>query len=328
MVRAPVLQFVAASLLCTACGGCTAGEKPSQTPSEQGRNSRHMTPEQDRIVRRARGSGRWFPASRSELKQMVTTAIEEADVPEIGGTIVAAVAPHAGYVYSGPVAGYTFQALKQNAVAVGQPDTVVVLGLSHRAGFPGVALMDGDIFETPLGRTDLDVEGGALLANSSERIGFAYDPHAGEHSAENEIPFVQVACPESKLIVGIIGDHDRSTVRELVRALDKLAETKRIVVVASTDLLHDPDYDKVRKTDQKTLESIVALDDSALLDEWDFSNQTCCGIAPVLTAIGFAKVRGCKTGTLLHYRNSGDDHPESRGSWVVGYGAVVFSSDR
>ena len=111
----------------------------------------------------------------------------------------------------------------------------------------------------------------------------------------------------------------------MAQAILGLAENKKILVVASTDLLHDPDYPLVTRTDQQTLQQIAALDEHALLNRWRPDNQICCGLMPVLTAIRVAKGMGCTKGTPLYYRNSGDDHPESRGNWVVGYGAMVFA---
>ncbi len=279
----------------------------------------------EKVVRKAHGAGRWFPGRSRELREMVDTYIAQAKVPDVKGVIVGALAPHAGYPYSGPMAGYTFRAIKDNAAKGHIPDLVVVLGLSHRGGFNGVALMSGDAIETPLGQTLLDTAAGEFLADASSRIFFDYAPHAGEHSAENEIPFVQAALPGVKMVVGLMGDHDPRTISELVDALNALNRKKQIVVIASTDMLHDPDYDLVTNTDKATLEKVEQMDDAELAEEWRPSKQIFCGIAPVLTAMRFARDQGCEKGTILGYRNSGDDFPESRGRWVVGYGAVVFA---
>lgn len=284
-----------------------------------------MHKESGKVVRSAHGAGRWFPGRASELKEMVDGYIAQANVPEIKGVIVGAFAPHAGYLYSGAMAGYTFRAIKDNAAKGHTPDTVVVLGLSHRGGFSGVALMSGDAIETPLGQSPLDAKAGEFLADQSPRIFFDYAPHAGEHSAENEIPFVQAALPGVKMVVGLMGDHDADTIGELVSALDALNRKERLLVIASTDMLHDPDYDLVTNTDQKTLEMVARMDADGLAREWQPAKQIFCGIAPVLATMRFAEDQGCRKGTILGYRNSGDDFPESRGRWVVGYGAVVFA---
>jgi AmmeMemoRadiSam system protein B len=277
-----------------------------------------------RIVRDAVGAGRWFPDRQGELQAMVDGFIDDAAPPRIAGRIASAIAPHAGFVYSGAVAGATFRALRDTA-REDPPDTVVVLGFRHREAFRGVALMDGDAISTPLGETPLDAASVRdLAAHPSDRLFADYTPHRGEHSAENEIPFLQRALPEAKLVVGLMGDHDGATIEALTAALAKLAQSRRIVVVASSDMLHDPDYDLVTRTDQATLESVARLDIAGVARRWSGRQQVFCGIAPVLTAMAFAAQTGCRSGTILSYRNSGDDHPESRGEWVVGYGAVAF----
>ena len=277
------------------------------------------------VTRQAHGSGRWFPGNRQELKKMIESYVEKAQPGPVEGRIVAAISPHAGYIYSGKVAGFTFRAIRDNAQKMGQPETVVVLGFSHSGGFPGVALMDGDFIETPLGKGVLDTEAAEILAGASPRIFFNYGPHRGEHSAENEIPFVQAALPDTKMVVALMGDHDPETLDALVGALDALSKKKRLLVVASTDMLHDPSYDLVTKTDKKTLLKLQAMDCEGLEKTWGYDNQILCGIGPVLAVMKFALAQGCKKGSVLYYRNSGDDFPEGRGQWVVGYGSAVLA---
>jgi len=278
-----------------------------------------------RILRQASGSGRWFPGDGKTLGSMVSGFIKKAEVPEIKGRIVGAIAPHAGYAFSGKVAGYTFKALQAGVAGSNTPETVVILGFSHQQGFGGVVLMDGDALVTPLGEAPIDAESTKQLARLSKRIVVDYSLFGQEHSAENEVPFVQSALPGAKIVVGLIGDHDGATINELAAALNELSRKKRIIVVASTDMLHDPDYDLVTRTDKATLERVVAMDSPALIKSWSPRNQVFCGIMPVLTVMKFAEAQGCRKGTVLYYRNNGDDFPESRGDWVVGYGAAVFA---
>jgi AmmeMemoRadiSam system protein B len=284
-----------------------------------------MDKTQKRVIRTAYGAGRWFPGNGKELRQMVDRYIETTPVDKVKGKVVGAIAPHAGYVYSGKVAGYAFRAIRDNVETWGRPDTVVVLGIRHRGGFQGVALMDGDALRTPIGDAVFDKEGAKLLAAESPRIYFDYRPHAGEHSAENEIPFVQAVLPGTKVIVGLIGDHDPGTLNDLVAALDTLSKKKKLVVIASSDMMHDPDYGLVTRIDKDTLEMVKEMDYAGIEKGWSYAKQTFCGIGPVLAVMRFAQLKGCRKGTVLHYRNSGDDFPESRGRWVVGYGAAVFA---
>jgi len=300
------------------CGTCLVASSWAAKEERMGKGS-------EGIVREALGAGRWFPGSERELKAMVEGYMENARAIKVNGRIVAAIAPHAGYVYSGKVAGYAFRAIRDNAETWGRPDTVVVLGIGHRGGFQGVALMDGDVLRTPLGDAVLDPAGADVMAATSARIYVDYRPHAGEHSAENEVPFVQAALPGVPIIVGLVGDHDPRTLDDLVGALDALSAKKTVLVVASSDMLHDPDYNLVTRTDKETLKLVEAMDHAGIRKGWGYSRQTFCGIGPVLAAMRFAQGKGCLEGTVLIYRNSGDDFPESRGRWVVGYGAVVFA---
>jgi AmmeMemoRadiSam system protein B len=151
-----------------------------------------------------------------------------------------------------------------------------------------------------------------------------YRPHIGEHSAENQIPFLQAILPATPLVIALIGSHEPAILDALAAALRKLSREKTILVVASSDMLHDPDYDHVRKTDQATLKKVAAMDITGVLRSWNYTQQVFCGIAPVVTAMKFAGHQGCSKAVILRYRNSGDQFPESRGQWVVGYSAIAF----
>jgi AmmeMemoRadiSam system protein B len=286
----------------------------------------HAADAADAVVRPVYGAGQWYPGEPDELAQTVETYIAQAKVSAGRGRPLAVLAPHAGYLYSGGVAGYTYRALRDAAARGEAPELVVVLGFGHRAGFPGTALLDGDAIELPTGRIPIDQAALTALRRDDGLIHTDATPHMGEHSAENQLPFLHAALPGTPVVVGLMGDHAAPTIAALVQGLQQLATTRRLLVIASTDLLHDADYDKVTRTDRETLATIVALQDAALAEAWSPHHQVCCGIGPVLTAMRFAAGVGCQAGALLHYRNSGDDWPASRGEWVVGYGAVLFSA--
>lgn len=283
-----------------------------------------MNQKNQQVVRRTHGDGRWFPGDKATLSKMINEYVGAAQVSPIKGRIIGAISPHAGYVYSGPVAGYVFRTLQEQARKGDAPDTVVILGFSHRGGFRGVALMDGDAIRSPLGETALDKDAAALLTSNRPSIYLDYTPHNGEHSSENEIPFVQTVLPNARLVMGLMGDHDPKTLNELIDGLIELAKVKKILVIASSDMLHDPDYTLVTRTDQASLKDVIAMKTQELLKRWSYENQIFCGMAAVAVTMRFAEKQGCRGGIVLRYRNSGDDHPESRGNWVVGYGAVVF----
>lgn len=280
--------------------------------------------EEKKLIRSAMGAGKWFPASRIELQAMIRDFMEEAHPPPVEGCITGIIAPHAGYIYSGPVAATAYKSVRDNIASHSTPDASIVLGFGHRGSFRGIALMDGNTFATPLGLTPLDCESAAFLTASDPRITVDYRPHIGEHSAENQIPFLQTILPETPMVIGLIGSHDPTLIEVLASSLVKLSKKKKILVIASSDMLHDPSYDLVRKTDIATLKKVTSMDISGVLRAWDFTQQVFCGIAPVVTTMQYASHLGCARAVTLRYRNSGDDFPESRGQWVVGYGAVAF----
>ena len=201
-------------------------------------------PEQRR-VRTALGAGRWFPADRRELSDMIGRFVDAAEVPALTGRMVAVIAPHAGYEYSGQVAGYAYRAIRDDAARHGPPDTAVILGFGHRAAFRGVALMDGTALATPLGLTPLDTEAAAQMTAADPRITLDYRPHVGEHSAENQAPFVQAVLPGTALVLALMAQPDPALAEMLAAVLGRLAARKKVLVVASSDMLHDPDYDRV-----------------------------------------------------------------------------------
>ncbi len=277
------------------------------------------------IVRQLAGAGRWFPGTKNELERLITGFLNEAIVPEINGRIISAIAPHAGFIYSGSVAGRTFRAIQQNILRYGVPETVIALGFSHRESFAGLALMDGDKVASPLRETEIDSHAISLLTKASDKIRCDYRPHRIEHSAENLIPFIQVAAPDAKLVVALTGDHDMGTIASLTKAFYDLAQQKHVLLIASTDMLHSSDYDLVTRTDKATLQLVERMDIESVTNNWKFDHQIFCGISPVLVSMLLAKKFGCVNGNVLAYKNSGDDFPESRGEWVVGYGSAVFA---
>ncbi|MFH1477280.1 MAG: AmmeMemoRadiSam system protein B [Verrucomicrobiota bacterium] len=283
-----------------------------------------MNHKNQQVVRRTHGNGRWFPGDKTALVKMINEYIGAARVSPVKGRIIGAISPHAGYIYSGPIAGYVFRVIQEQAAKGEAPDTVVILGISHQRGFRGVALMDGDVVRSPLGDMALDKDAAALLTSNQPSIYLDYAPHNGEHSAENQIPFIQAVLPNVRLVVGLIGDHEAKTFNELSAGLGELAKKRKLLVIASSDLLHDPDYNRVTRTDQASLQNVAAMKTQELLERWSYENQIFCGMSAVAVTMRFAEKQGCREGIVLRYRNTGDDYPDSRGNWVVGYGAVVF----
>jgi hypothetical protein len=202
---------------------------------------------------------------------------------------------------------------------------VVVLGFSHQLAFQGVSVLAANIFETPMGDAVIDRGLSDELVRRCPVARLDTGPHCGEWSAENQVPFLQYALPETPLVVALIGGHVDSTERALADVLGEWMTNRRVQVVASTDMLHDADYDMALRYDRETLDVMTELDPEALARRWRPDCQCLCGVAPTLTAMRAAIAAGCDTATVLAYRNSGDDDLSGRGRWVVGYGVVAIT---
>ena len=233
-------------------------------------------------------AGSFYPDDPEELRATVERLLAGA-AP--GRAPKAVIAPHAGYVYSGPIAATAFKRL-------GQPTRVVLLGPTHYA-WTGCALPDAELFATPLGEVPIEAPEGV----QRNRVA-----HAREHSLEVEVPFLQIKLGKFSLVPLAVGD-----ARAAEAALDRLWGGAETLVVVSSDLSHHLPYDAAKRTDAATAEEIVALRDVA--------EHAACGNAPVNALLAVARKRKL-TAELLDLRNSGDTAGDR--ARVVGYGAFAF----
>jgi len=260
-------------------------------------------------IRRPAVAGQFYPGSPDVLRQKIQTYVDEASLPEDLGTVRAVVAPHAGYVYSGPTAGYAFKAL---AALPQEKWTVFLLGPAHRAYFRGVALGEYSAFHTPLGDAPIATERVVEMLARSPLYTRAPEAHAPEHCLEVEVPFLQMTLPDFHLVPMLFGEVDpREVAAELA---DHIGEDDLIVV--SNDLSHFYPYDKAQQLDRSLLDALMADDEMGVL------GGEACGSAPVTTLMGVARRKGWSP-HLLDYRTSGDTAGDK---WqVVGYAAVAYT---
>jgi MEMO1 family protein len=257
-------------------------------------------------VREAAVAGRFYPANATELRAAVQQYLRSASSCEASpkGIIV----PHAGYVYSGPIAGTGYAAL---AALRGRVTRVVLLGPSHFVRVAGLALPSVDAFETPLGRVPLDAEAVAK-ALTLPQVVVNDAAHAREHSLEVHLPFLQEVFGKTfKLVPFAVGETAAAAVAEVFELLWGGPET---FFVVSSDLSHFHDHDTAAQLDSETSRLIESLKFE------DLSGERCCGFKPISGLLRAARARGMHVRTL-DLRNSGDTAgPRDR---VVGYGAYV-----
>jgi AmmeMemoRadiSam system protein B len=260
---------------------------------------------------------RWYPASPDALRREVSDYIERAPALDLPGEVVGLVAPHAGYFFSGHVAGAGYRQVQGNTY-----DTVVLVGPDHRGiAFGRLAFSSFDAWHTPLGDVPVDRE---LVAALDERLGLNHIGRDSEHSLEVQLPFLQTALTDFKLVPLLMGDPSPAACRELGLAVADAVRGREALLVASTDLSHHFQYDHAKRLDEHTLNPILAFDPEGLAEELDRSQAHACGGAPVVAVMTAARELGASQAHLVKYANSGDVWEDK--SQVVGYAAVAFTN--
>jgi AmmeMemoRadiSam system protein B/AmmeMemoRadiSam system protein A len=263
-------------------------------------------------VRPAAVAGRFYPGRPAALAAAVEALLADAARPAAAGGLPppkAIIAPHAGYVYSGPIAAAAYARLRPVAALIRR---VVLLGPCHRVAIRGLAAPDADAFGTPLGEVPVDAAGiDAVLALPSVQPLAA--AHAHEHALEVHLPFLQVLLPAFRLVPLAVGD---ACPAEVAAVLERLWGGPETLIVVSSDLSHYLPYDEARVLDARTCRAIERLDGDAI-DE-----HQACGRRPVAGLLLAARRRGLRV-TTLDLRNSGDTAGD-RGR-VVGYGAWMLT---
>ena len=262
-------------------------------------------------VREAAVAGQFYPGNTAELDAQVRRylAVAERSLGENSSPVPKAIiAPHAGYIYSGPIAASAYARLKSAHAVITR---VVLLGPCHRVPVRGLALSGADYFRTPLGDVPVDKDAAATILNLPQVEVFDA-AHALEHSLEVHLPFLQVVLDDFAVVPLVVGDANPQQVAQVLDALWGGPET---VIVVSSDLSHYLDYDAARRIDATTCRAIETLNPAAI------SRDGACGRYPVGGLLEVAKRRGMAV-TTLDLRNSGDtagskDH-------VVGYGSWMF----
>lgn len=252
-------------------------------------------------------AGYFYPGDSKELQVTVDSLLELAKEPQLPAP-KAIIAPHAGYIYSGPIAATIYKTLIPHKDTIKR---VVLLGPAHRVGFNGIAVTKVDSFATPLGTIPIDHE---AIQDAVELDNVAVYEHAydREHSLEVQLPFLQTVLNNFSLVPCIVGNAEPNTVATLIETLWGGQET---LIVISSDLSHYYDYHTAQKLDQQATNAILALDPQKL------NNNQACGRLPVKGLLIAAKHKGL-TATVLDLRNSGDTAGDQ--SSVVGYGAYHF----
>lgn len=259
-------------------------------------------------VRRSAVAGLFYPANPSVLQQLIEKDLNQVNIDEEVHAPKALIVPHAGYIYSGPIAASAYKYLQPIHHIIKR---VILLGPSHRVPFYGLALSAADYFETPLGQIPLDKEAMASIADIPGIVTLD-EAHENEHSLEVQLPFLQCVLDEFSIVPIVVGEASPTLIAKVLNLLWHANDT---LIVISSDLSHYLDYYSAQQIDKTTSQAIIKLDTQPIDP---FHACGCMGINGLLT---YAKNHDL-SGTLLDLRNSGDT--AGKKDSVVGYGAYLF----
>jgi hypothetical protein len=274
-------------------------------------------------LHRSRIAGTWYPGSREVLARTVRDLLERAPTPPALPPLLALISPHAGLVYSGPVAAAGYRLLDRFRF-----DTAILVGPSHFASFSGASVWASGAFETPLGRVPIDEAIAAALLEGDPQLEFLPRPHEIEHSLEMQLPFLQILAPEMAIVPVLMGGQSRGEVDRVAEALASAVAraTGRILLIASSDLSHYLPAETAAQLDGLVLEQLNHFEPDRLMDLFERSPNHACGAGPMVAVLKAARQLGGQGARVLRYGDSGDVTGDK--SSVVGYlSAAVFGKE-
>lgn len=240
--------------------------------------------------------------------------------PSSDEEIIGLVSPHAGYIYSGPVAAHGYY----YASSIQAPELVVILGPNHWGIGSGVATVAGGVWRTPLGEVEVSVEDAKALAKVSGIVDFSDESHRREHSIEVQLPFLQyIYNSKFKILPVSMLFQDRETSVEVGHAIAKIVKGRRCVIVASSDLTHYESHREASRKDAEFINAVLTLDVPKIYSVIQRLNVSACGYGPIASLITAANELSIKKAELLKYATSGEVSGDM--SAVVGYASIKLS---
>jgi hypothetical protein len=266
------------------------------------------------MIRHPVVAGQFYPASASQLRAMIERLVEEKVEKR---EVIGLVSPHAGYIYSGPVAGAVISRIKFK-------DTFIIIGPNHTGRGKPLSLMSQGKWKTPLGEVEIDSELGRQILATSGHLKEDDAAHQYEHSIEVQLPFLQYFKPNIRIVPIILGYASGEVYKEIGKQIAKaVRELKReVVLIASSDMTHYEPQEQAQRKDNQAIEAILALDEDELLRRVEQLNISMCGYAPTVSLISAAKELGAKSAELVKYQTSGDTTGDY--SSVVGYAGIII----
>lgn len=260
----------------------------------------------------------FYPGDKDRLKEQLSTYVRAVPEPK---RVLAAVSPHAGYIYSGGVAGAVFSQIRI-------PDVVVILGPNHRGMGASVALSASGTWDMPLGSVPInEAMAESILKVSTSGVKIKDDPgaHAMEHSIEVQVPFLQFLRPEVSIVPIALSHLTYDACQEIGQALVQGIQDygKEVLLVASTDMTHYESQKSAKEKDKLAIDRILDLDPAGLYETVSRHGISMCGVIPTTIVLEACKVLGAGKAELVRYATSGDVTGDN--AQVVGYaGFIVY----
>jgi len=234
--------------------------------------------------------------------------------------VVGLICPHAGYMYSGPVAAHAYYSLAVD----GKPDVVVIFGPNHTGRGSALALMSEGVWRTPLGDVEIDTLTAKQIVDESRIVDVDDSAHTFEHSIEVQLPFLQYLYGSTFKFVPICFlMQDLESSREVGRAVAKALSGKNSLIIASTDMTHYEPHEQAQRKDKMAIDAVAKMDEELYYSTVESQNISTCGYGPTVAVITAAKLLGAKRAQLLCYKTSGDVISDF--SSVVGYASMSFT---
>ncbi|MFC1916432.1 MEMO1 family protein [Chloroflexota bacterium] len=261
-------------------------------------------------------AGQFYPASASKLKEMIAMLVDEKAEKQ---DVIGLVSPHAGYVYSGSVAGAVISKIKFK-------DTFIILGPNHSGMGKPLSIMTQGKWKTPLGEVEIDSELGKQILDSSDYLQEDATAHQYEHAIEVQLPFLQYFQSDIRILPITLAYASGAAYKQIGKEIAKaVTELKReVVIIASSDMTHYEPQESAQKKDTQAIDAILHLNEDELLKRVEELNISMCGYAPTVSLISAAKELGAKTAELVRYQTSGDTTGDY--SAVVGYAGIIITA--
>jgi len=263
-----------------------------------------------KYIRESVIAGSWYPGRREVLESQIDKYLTEAKKEDSTG-LIALISPHAGYIYSGPVAASAYKQLEGRRF-----NTVIIIAPSHHVAIKGASVYNRGAFRTPLGLVEVDVELSNKLIEANPDFYFHEGAHKDEHSLEIQLPFLQRLLGSFKMVPIVMWDKSLKNCKSLSATISTIV-SKDTLIVASSDLSHYYPHEKAVELDKIVIDAVQSLDPEKLSKDFDRGRCEACGAGPIITTMLAAKSLGANRARILQYATSGDTSGDY--SRVVGY---------